>query len=39
MFKTKCSIGKESLPIGDSFRREFIEVIGENKVIGEDKVN
>ncbi len=32
MFKTKCSIGNESLPIGDSYRREFFEVIGEDKV-------
>ena len=30
--RNHVKIGKESLPIGDSFRREFFEVIGEDKV-------
>jgi DNA-binding LytR/AlgR family response regulator len=30
--RNHVKIGKESLPIGDSYRREFFEVIGEDKV-------
>jgi len=30
--RNHVKIGKESLPIGDSFRREFFEVIGEDKI-------
>ena len=30
--RNHVKIGNESLPIGDSFRREFFEVIGEDKV-------
>ena len=30
--RNHVTIGSESLPIGDSFRREFFEVIDQNKI-------